>query len=135
MAKAEIILGESGGSGDKVYTAKATSSAEVKAWDGASFANNIVTITLPFEPKYIYTWTYWNNGSNHWVNTWDADISPNYMVVFGETNTPTIGQSAAVYALPNQNMSWIKTVSGNTVELWVNESSATLLNALFIAVG
>ena len=124
----------SGGGGGKVYIGKATSNAEVKAWDGASFANNVVTITLPFAPKYIYTRSYYTNGDAHWVNIWDSDISQNYFITFAENNTPAVTYGPQVVSLPNSSLTWLKSVNGNVVEILL-PSTLTLTDALFVAVG
>lgn len=131
---ARIRANNTSGGGDKVYIGKATTSAEVKAWDGASFANNVVTITLPFAPKYIYTRSYYTNGDAHWVNIWDSDISQNNFIQFGENNTPTVTYGPQVISLPNSSLTWIKSVTGNVVELLL-PSTLTLTDALFVAVG
>lgn len=124
----------SGSGGDELYIQTATSNAEVKAWDGASFANNVVTITLPFAPKYIYTRSFYTNGDAHWVNIWDSDISQNNFITFAETNTPTVQYAAQVVSLPNSSLTWLKSVNGNVVEILL-PSTLTLTDALFVAVG
>ena len=132
MAVSEVNYFSVGG--EDFYIQTATTSAEVKAWDGASFANNVVTITLPFAPKYIYTRSRYTNGDAHWVNIWDSDISQNNFIQFGENNTPTVTSAAQVVSLPNPSLTWLKSVTGNVVEILL-PSTLTLTDALFIAVG
>lgn len=130
----EIPLQASGGGNEKIYIATASSNAEVKAWDVVtSFSNPVVTLMLPFAPKYIYTRSKYTNGNNNWVNIWDSDISANNYVLLGETDTPTIGQAASIQSMP-ATASWIKSVSGTEVQLQMNDS-LTLTDALFIAIG
>ena len=122
----------SGGGDEDFYIQTATSNAEVKAWDGASFSSGVVTISLPFTPKYIMT--YCQFGNNKYYNIYDATFTTSKFVRY-TVNNSSITTNSTLTNLPNTGAtaaSWLSVVGTGQVQLLMFDTS-TLTKALFMA--